>query len=274
MATLNNEKSRPFKKDIDLSFKNMDSLSEMEKADQLHPLLPKQNNFRMLVIGGSGSGKTNMVVQYIIRFMTVDRIYVCSKHLHQDKMEYLHKHFTELENAVNKKLKAKKKPENFKIIMDWTNSLDSFPDVDSLDPAYKNVVLFDDLVCEIDRKDKIGNYFIRSRHKNCSLFYLAQSFFMIPRKVRLNASLFSLFGLPSLTEVNRIWREVASDLTKNDFLSYFKEAIGEEDSYGFFFINTLEKKKFLKYRKGLDELLIEPTKSEKEKKESSDDESD
>jgi hypothetical protein len=254
------------KKNINLTFKNMDNLSEMETEEQLHPLLPKQNNFRMLVIGGSGTGKTNMVVQYIIRFMKIDRLYVCSKHLQQDKMVYLHKHFTELENAVNRKLKVKKKPENFKIIMTWASDLDSFPLVDELDPAYKNVVLFDDLVCEIDKKDKIGNYYIRSRHKNCSIFYLAQSFFMIPRKVRLNTTLFSLFGLPSLTEVNRIWREVASDLTKTEFLEYFKEAIGEEDSYGFFFINTLEKKKFLKYRSGLDGLLIEPKEPNKKVK--------
>lgn len=255
------------KKNIDLSFKNMDSLTEMEKEEQIHPLLPKQNNFRMLVSGGSGSGKTNMICQYIIRFMTVDRLYVCSKHLHQDKMEYLHNHYTELENAVNRKLRAKKKPENFKIIMSWTNELESFPTVDDLDPAYKNVVLFDDLVCEPDKKNIIGNYFVRSRHKNASIFYLAQSFYMVPRRtVRLNTTLYALFGLPSLTEINRIWREVASDLTKDEFLQYFKEAVGDEGSYGFFFINTLEKKKFLKYRAGLDGLLIEPTKSKSESK--------
>lgn len=254
----------------DLSVKNLDGIAKMEEDDDgykpAHPLLPNQNNFRCLVVGPSGCGKTNFVVNYICRFMKVDRLYVLSKHLQQDKFEFLHRHFTEIENAINRKLKAKKKPENFKIIMSWTNELPLFPVVDDLDKNYRNVVVMDDILFEVDKYEKVANYFVRSRHKNCSIFYLAQSMFAIPRKVRLNTTHYVLYNMPSLTEVSRIHKEVASDLTKDEFIRYFKDAISDEDTYDFFFIDTLQKKKWLKYRRNLDGLLIDPVKPKKESK--------
>ena len=255
----------------DLSVKNLDGVAHIEDDDDgykpSHPLLPNQNNFRCLVVGPSGCGKTNFVVNYICRFMKVDRLYVLSKHLQQDKFEFMHRHFTEIEKTINRKLKLKKKPETFKIIMSWVNELPLFPNVDDLDKNYRNVVVFDDIIFEPDKNEKVANYFVRSRHKNCSLFYLAQSMFAIPRKIRLNTTHYVLYNMPSLTEVSRIHKEVASDLTKDEFVKYFKDAIEEDDeTYDFFFIDTLQKKKWLKYRKNLDGLLIDPIKKKKESK--------
>ena len=91
--------------------------------------------------------------------------------------------------------------------------------------------------------------------------------FAIPRKIRLNTTHYVLYNMPSLTEVSRIHKEVASDLTKDEFVKYFKDAIEEDDeTYDFFFIDTLQKKKWLKYRKNLDGLLIDPIKKKKESK--------
>jgi hypothetical protein len=259
------KKSKP----LDLTMKNLDTISKIDDEEEdkpLHPLLPDQKNFRMLVVGPSGCGKTNFLVNYICRFMKVERLYVLSKHLQQDKMEFLHRHFTEIENTINKKLRSKKKPENFKIIMSWVNNISEFPVVDDLDKNYKNVVIFDDIIFEPDKNEKVSNYFVRSRHKNTSVFYLAQSFYAIPRKVRLNTTHYVLYNMPSLTEVSRIHKEVASDLTKNEFIDLFKDAIEDEDTYNFFFIDTLQKKKFLKYRRNLDELLIDPNVKKEKKK--------
>ena len=114
----------------------------------------------------------------------------------------------------------------------------------------------DDMVLEADRLNKIPNYFVRGRHHNCSVFYLSQTFFGIPRKVRLNANYYAIFNLPSLTEVARIHREIAGDLDKKQFLDLIKQSLAEQ--YNFFFVATDEKKKMLKYRQGLDGLLIQP----------------
>ena len=50
-------------------------------------------------------------------------------------------------------------------------------------------IIFDDFICEKYQKPLI-DYFIRGRHKNCSVIYLSQSFYETPKDIRLNCSHF------------------------------------------------------------------------------------
>lgn len=245
-------------KKMDLSFSNIDALLANEEDDRVHPLIPSQKNLRMCVIGGSGTGKTSFLVQFITRFLRVDKIYLCSRHLEQPKYIWMKEFYNEIEQNITAKLRKKKKNSNatYKIIETWTNDLNEMPTVDDLDKTKKNVVIFDDMVMEPDKFNKIPNYFVRGRHHGASVFYLSQTFFGIPRKIRLNTNFYAIFNLPSMTEVARIQRETASDLDKKDFIQLFRTALSEP--YQFFFIATEEKKKFLKYRQNLDGLLVEP----------------
>lgn len=242
-------------KNMDLSFGNIDALLGNENDERIHPLIPSQKNMRVSIIGGSGTGKTSFLVQFVSKFMKVEKLYVCAKHLDQPKLKWLNEFYTEVENNINNKLRKQKKNATFKIIETWTNDLNEMPSVDELDKTKKNVVIFDDMVMEPDRLNKIPNYFVRGRHHGASVFYLSQSFFGIPRKIRLNTNYYAIFNLPSLTEITRIHREVAADLEKKEFLELFRIAL--EHPYNFFFIATEEKKKMLRYRQNLDGLLIE-----------------
>ena len=241
-----------------LTFKNIDSLCKSDKDTiAKHILIPKQP-FRMSVVGFSGSGKTNFIVQLITEKLITDRLYVVSKHIHQPKMDYMFEYFENLDKKVNQRLNKKKKSlvkiNLHKTIQLWTSDLEELPPPDELDKQYNNVILFDDLMCEKDLR-KVETYFIRGRHSNCTCIWLAQSFFTgVPRKVRLNTSHFVLFNAPSKTEIKRISNEVAPDLSQKEFMQYFNQAIS--DPYSFFFIDTTQKRKLLKYRKNLDEALI------------------
>lgn len=250
-------------RDMDLSIGNIDALLGNENDEKIHPLIPSQKNLRMSIIGGSGTGKTSFLVQFITKFMKVEKIYVCAKHLDQPKLKWLHDFYTEIETKINEKLRKKKKTSNanFKIIESFTNDLNEFPTVDQLDKNKKNIVVFDDMVMERDVSNKIPNYFVRGRHHGASVFYLSQTFFGIPRKIRLNTNYYAIFNLPSLTEITRIHREIAPDLEKRDFLDLIKQALSED--YNFFFVAVDEKKKMIKYRKNLDELLVHPEQSDK-----------
>lgn len=243
-------------REMDLSFSNIDSMLANDDDDRIHPLIPSQKNLRMCVIGGSGTGKTSFLVQFITKFMKVDKIYLVAKHLEQSKLQWLHDFYTEVEHNINQKLRKQKKQDNFKIIETWTNDLNEMPSVDELDKTKRNIVIFDDCLFVPDKTEKIPTYFVRGRHHGASVFFLSQSFFAIPRKVRLNTNFYTIFNLPSMTEVVRIQRETASDLDKKEFVDLFRTAL--QEPYQFFFIATEEKKKFLKYRKGLDGLLLEP----------------
>ena len=51
--------------------------------------------------------------------------------------------------------------------------------VENMENEAQKVVIFDDFVCEKNQKPLI-DYFIRRRHKNCSVIYLSQSFYGTP----------------------------------------------------------------------------------------------
>ena len=72
--------------------------------------------------------------------------------------------------------------------------------------------------------DKI-EYFIRGRHKNCSVIYLSQSYYLTPKDIRLNCSHFCIFDSPSVAETNRMCKEVNVDKKK------FLRATGEPYSF-------------------------------------------
>ncbi|CAH3154499.1 unnamed protein product [Porites evermanni] len=50
-----------------------------------------------------------------------------------------------------------------------------------------------------------------SRHKNCSVIYLSQSFYKTPKDIRLNCSHYCLYEFPSSREANRISSELGVD---------------------------------------------------------------
>jgi hypothetical protein len=222
------KKSEDWRK-MDLSFSNIDALLANEEDDRVHPLIPSQKNLRMCVIGGSGTGKTSFLVQFITRFLRVDKIYLCAKHLEQPKFQWMKEFYNEIEQNITAKLRKKKKNSNvtYKIIETWTNDLNEMPSVDELDKTKKNVVIFDDCLFVPDKTEKIPTYFVRGRHHGASVFFLSQSFFAIPRKVRLNTNFYTIFNLPSMTEVSRIQRETASDLDKKDFIQLFRTALSD-----------------------------------------------
>ena len=232
---------------VNLEFNNIDNLLSKESFQEIHPLLPKRN-FRMTVCGGSGSGKTSFIVQLITRHLIVRGLYICAKHLDQPKMVYIIDFYRKMEKDLSKKLKKE-----VSIIKVITNDLEEFPDVSDIE-GEDNIVIFDDMVMEKDPTNKIVNYYIRGRHHNISSFYLSQSFFTVPKNIRLNTNIYALFNMVSLNEVSRIHREVASDLTKKQFIDIFNEAT---DGFNFLYIDTTHSKKILKYRKNLDETLMD-----------------
>ena len=68
-----------------------------------------------------------------------------------------------------------------------------------VDNKSQNIVIFNDFNCDKNQKPLIA-YFIRGRHKNCSVIYLGQSFYKTPKDIRLNCSHFCVYDFPSNKE--------------------------------------------------------------------------
>ena len=47
------------------------------------------NPYRILIIGGSGSGKTNVLLNFIENQPYIDKIYLCAKDPYESKYQYL-----------------------------------------------------------------------------------------------------------------------------------------------------------------------------------------
>jgi hypothetical protein len=218
-----------------------------EKKDEENILIPKQP-FRMLICGASNSGKTNLLLNLLMRYIEHDKLYMISKHPDQDKYKLLQEFYQTIE-ADPQLAEYIDKP-----IATFVDSLDKMTPVDKLKKQFKNIIVFDDMVSETNQKP-IVDAFIHGRHSGASVIYLTQSYFAVPKTIRINCSHFAFFECPTENEFNQIARDQCTDLDKKDFKHLFSSAT--EEPYNFFFIDKYAKQKPLKYRRNFDELLIE-----------------
>ena len=142
--------------------------------------------FRMLMIGGSGSGKTNILMNMIVRYLDFDKIFIYTKHLDQDKYKWLQNFFQSMEDDPDIQAVA-----DLPIAVFKTHIKDMIP-LEKLDKTKKNLIIFDDMLLEKDQRPMIECY-IRGRHANASVIYLSQSYFSTPKDIRLNCTSFIIF---------------------------------------------------------------------------------
>ena len=155
---------------------------------QLNNFMPNQC-FRILVCGPSGSGKTNTLMHMIYNLLYFDKVYLYAKNLEQAKYRDLLDMFQPISNEAG-----------YDVI---EASNDQIIPVSDLNDDNQKLVIFDDFVCE----KPLIDYFIRGRHKNCSVIYLSQSYYKTPKDIRLNCSHFSIYEFPSANEMALICRE-------------------------------------------------------------------
>ena len=69
---------------------NLDSITNEnnKKHNEKWPYIP-DHPYRIIIIGGSGSGKTNALINLINEQSDIDKIYLYAKDLSEPKYEYL-----------------------------------------------------------------------------------------------------------------------------------------------------------------------------------------
>jgi hypothetical protein len=217
-----------------------------KKPEKKKCSLMPNHPFRMLMCGGSGSGKTNVLINMITRFLDFDKIYIYTKHIDQDKYKWLKNFFQTIEDDQDLQDIA-----DLPIATFGSHIKDMIP-LDKLDKKKKNLIIFDDMLLEKDQKPMIELY-IRGRHMNATIIYLSQSYFTTPKEIRINCSCFIIFEIPSQRQLSMILSDHCGELDKDQFKEIFKAAVSEP--YSFFFVDTAGKKE-LKYRSGFDKILV------------------
>ena len=156
-----------------------------KKHNEKWPYIP-DHPYRILIIGGSGSGKTNTLLNLINEQNDIDKIYLYVRDLNQPKYEYL------IKKGENVGIKHVNNPNAF---IESSNSVDDvYENINNYNPSRKRkiVIVFDDMIADIMTNKKfqaiIKELFIRCRKLNISLVFITQSYFSAPKDARLNST--------------------------------------------------------------------------------------
>ena len=118
--------------------------------------------------------------------------------------------------------------------------------------VYKNV--FDDMIADMTHNKKLNSIvtelFLRGRKLTISLAFITQSYFKVPKDVRLNTTHFFISKIPNKTELQKIAINHSSDISTKDFANIYRECTAEP--YSFLVNDTmLASNNPLRFRKNL-----------------------
>ena len=164
---------------------NLDRITDEnnKKHNEKWPYIP-DHSYRILIIGGSGSGKTNILLNLINKQHDIDKLYLGAKDLHEPKYEIL------IKKRKNAGIKHSNDPNAF---IDCSNSMDDvYENIHDYDSGRKRKILivFDDMIADIMTNKKfqtiIKELYIRCR-KYFACFYYSIFFFCSKRcKIKFN----------------------------------------------------------------------------------------
>ena len=131
------------------------------------PYIP-DHPYRILIVGDSGSGKTNVLLNLINIWPDIDKIYLHAKDPYEAKYQYL----------INKREKVGLDHFNDRRpFIEYSNDMqDVYKNIEDYNPGMKHKILivFDDMIADMINNKKLDpvvtELFIRGRKLNISIF--------------------------------------------------------------------------------------------------------
>ena len=207
--------------------------------------------YRILLIRGSASGKTNLLLNLLEGQPNIDKIYLYAKDLYEAKYQYL----------IN--IRQKVGIDHFDDLKAYTKHSNDMRDVhkiiDEYNPDLENKTLigFDDMIADMINNRKLDSIvtelFIRCKKLNIFLAFITKSYFKVPKDVTLNTTHFFIAKIPTKSELQQIAINHLSDISIKDFINIYNECTGKLYSFlSFLVIDTwLASDNPLKLRKNI-----------------------
>ena len=211
------------------------------------PYIP-DHAYRILIIVGSGSGKTNALLNLINNQLDIDKIYLYATDPYETKLQYL----------INKREKVGLDHfYDLKAFMEYSNDMhDVYKNIEDYNPIKKRKVLivFDDMIADMINNRKLNpvvtELFIRGRKLNISIVFITQSYFKVPKDVRLNSTYFFIMKIPNKRKLQQIVLNHSPDIDFKDFIKIYKKCTAKP--YSFLVKDTtLSSDDLLRFRKNL-----------------------
>ena len=179
-----------------------DYVSEDRIEHNRNWLYTSDHPYRILIVGGSGSGKPNVLLNVINNQPDIDKIYLYAKDPYEAKYQHL----------INKRESVGINHFNDpKAFTEYSNDMhDVYKNINAYNPYKENKILivFDDMIADMIHNKKLNSIvtelFIRGRKLNISLVFITQSYFKVPKDVRLNTTHFFIAKIPNKKELRDI----------------------------------------------------------------------
>ena len=137
---------------------------------------------------------------------------------------------------------------------------DIYKNVEEYNPnkEQKILIVFDDMIADMLSNKKLNpivtELFIRGRKLNISLVFITQSYFAVPKNIRLNSTHYFVMKIPNKRELQQIAFNHSSDIDFQDFMNLYKKCTAKP--YSFLVIDTtLTSDNPLYFRKNLVERI-------------------
>ena len=177
--------------------------------------------YRILIIGGSESGKTNLLLNLIENQPDIDKIYLYAKGPYEAQYQYL------INKRKNVGMHRFNDPKTF---IEHSNDMhDVYKNVDEHNPHKENKILIvsDDLIADMIYNKKLNSIvtelFIRGTKLNISLVSITQSYFKVSKDVRLK--------IPNKRELQQIAINHSSGINTKDFANIDRKYTAEPYSF-------------------------------------------
>ena len=192
------------------------------------PYIP-DHPYRILIISGSGSGQTNALLNLINNQPDFDKTYLYVKDPYEVKYQYL----------VNKREKVGLDHfDDPKAFIEYLNDMqDVYKNIEDCNPGKKRklLIIFDDVIADMINNKKLNpivtELFIRDRKRNISIVFIAQSYFKVPKDIRLNSTHLFFMKIPNKRKLQHIALNHSSDIDFNDFMKIYKKYTKESYSF-------------------------------------------
>ena len=159
-------------------------IKEYIKEHNVNWLKIPDHPYRIFIIGGSGSGKTNALLtlinhdQILIRFIYMPKISSEGADIrHFNDSEAFIEYLNDMDN-IHKNIKEYNTNKKIKIL-----------------------IVFDDMIANMISNKKVNpivtDLFIRGRKLNISLVFVKQFYFAIPENIRLNITHYFIMKIPN-----------------------------------------------------------------------------
>ena len=205
---------------------NFDEYTHENKKERNlnRPYIP-DHPYRILIIGGSGTGKKKALLNLINNQQDIYKIYLYVKYPYEDKYQYL----------INKRESVGSKHFNDpKAFIEYSNDIHKvYKNIDNykLNKENKILIVFDDMISNKKLNSIVTELFIRGRKLNISLIFITESYFKIPKDVRNNSTHFFIMKISNKRELQQIAINHSSGINTKDFIEIYRKCADKPYSF-------------------------------------------